>query len=252
MLTAARRERRRHILLVALAVAQALRLKPRGTVAIAQSVQTYQAAAVSLSLQSLAAILAEQAIDQAAETTVAPGSLLTSIPAVTGMLEQAETAAATTRLVQTLVQDAARTARAVDLTTRPAVTGWIRSVQVPCCSRCAVLAGRVYRWSDGFKRHPGCDCLMTPVADAGPDLATDPAELFRQGQIRGLSAGETAAVHAGADLGQVVNVRRRQAGLTVGSSVMVRSGRLTPQGCISLASDRSEALDLLRRYRYIT
>jgi hypothetical protein len=47
-------------------------------------------------------------------------------------------------------------------------------------------------------------------------------------------------------------VRRKAAGLTVGSSVMVRAGRLTPQACLGLASDRTEALDLLRRYGYIT
>lgn len=253
MLTAARREYDQQQRLTALAVAEATRLGARGSVAVARSVQTYQAAAVQLSLEALAATLAEQSISTTAEATVAPYSLLTATQAVATMVGNASSVDAVARLVQTLVTDASRTTRAVDQATRPAVTGYVRSLQVPSCGRCAILAGRVYRYSQGFLRHPRCDCLMTPTNEAnGRHLVTDPTEAFRRGQIRGLSAADVASVNAGADLGKVLNVRRKAAGLTVGSSVISRAGVLTPQGCLTVASDRAQALELLRKFGYIT
>src|SRR5690348_18342012 len=33
----------------------------------------------------------------------------------------------------------------------------------PSCQRCAILAGRWYRWSQGFLRHPRCDCVNLPA-----------------------------------------------------------------------------------------
>jgi hypothetical protein len=111
----------------------------------------------------------------------------------------------------------------------------------------------VYRYSEGFQRHPRCDCLMTPTNQTiGPTLVTDPQEALDKGWVRGLSKADTEALNAGAELGEVVNVHRKAAGLTVGSSVMVRAGRLTPQGCLEFASGRTQALELLRRYGYIT
>lgn len=253
MLAAATREYDRQSRLTALALEQSKRLSTRGSLAVAQSLQQYQAAAVALSLEALGPILDEQGIDPAADARVVPTSLLTGVQATAGMLEQANGDIAFANLVQTLIRDASRTARAIDQATRPAVTGYVRSLRPPSCSRCAVLAGRVYRHSEGFQRHPRCDCLMTPTNQAiGPTLVTDPQEALDKGWIRGLSKGDKEALDGGADLGQIVNVRRKAAGLTVGSSVMVRAGRLTPQGCLMFASDRAQQLELLRRYGYIT
>lgn len=238
--------------LTALAVADAQRVATRGAVAIARSVQTYQAAAVALSLGALSGILGEQGVEPVAEATVVSTSLLTGEQPVSAMLTKADSTVAMVRLVETLVRDAGRTARTVDAITRPAVTGYVRSLRPPSCGRCAVLAGRVYRYSQGFQRHPRCDCLMTPTNDTiGPSLVTRPQEAFDNGWVRGLSRADTEALQAGADLGRVVNVRRKAAGLVTGSSVMERAGRLTPQGCLALASDRAEQLALLRRYGYI-
>lgn len=253
MLSTASLEYDRQQRLTALAVAESQRLATRGSLVVARTVQTYQAAAVALSLRALPGILDEQGIDPAADATVAPTALVTDGRSLAGMLDQAASDAAFTQLVQTLVRDADRTARTVDAATRPAVTGYVRYLRAPSCGRCAVLAGRVYRHSQGFQRHPQCDCGMMPTNQAaGRDLVTNPQAAFRDGQIQGLSKADADAVKAGADLGQVVNVRRKAAGLTVGSSVMVGAGRLTPQACLSFASDRAGALDLLRRYGYIT
>jgi hypothetical protein len=253
VLAAARQEYEHQTRLTALAVNQALRLAPRGSIAVARSVQEYQAAAVTVSMEALGGILSEQGIAQAAEATTVPVALLTGAGDLAGMLDNTTGNLGFVRFVETMVRDASRTARSVDQATRPAVTGYIRSLTPPSCGRCAVLAGRVYRYSQGFQRHPKCDCLMTPTnEDTGKHLVTDPMDLFEKGQIRGLSAGDVEAVKAGADLGQVVNVQRKAAGLTVGSSVVARAGRLTPQGCLTIGSDRAQQLALLRRYGYIT
>lgn len=55
--------------------------------------------------------------------------------------------------LQTLVADAGRQASGVAIAARPRM-GWVRMVNPPCCSRCAILAGRWYGWSAGFQRHP--------------------------------------------------------------------------------------------------
>jgi hypothetical protein len=206
---------------------------------------------VAVALQAAPSILAEQGIDPTAEATVNGAALLTG-GAVAGMVDNSDSATAFDTLVMALIQDAGRTASAVDGITRRAVTGYTRFLSPPSCSRCAILAGRVYRYSTGFQRHPRCDCTMTPTNHSvGPSLTTDPLEAYRAGQVRGLSKGDQAAIDHGADMGQVVNVRRKQAGLIEGSSVMVRAGRPTPQFINRVASDRGDALNMLARYGYI-
>lgn len=252
MLTSALREYDRHQRLVALAVAEAARLGTRGAAAVARTTQTYQAAAVALSLGSTDAILSEQGISTARDATVAPTSLLTGVRPTLGMLAQAASEQAMLRLVETLVTDASRTARSVDQATRPAVTGYVRSLRPPSCGRCAVLAGRVYRYSHGFQRHPRCDCLMMPTDHTvGPQLVTNPSAAFNSGQIHGLSKADAEAVAAGADIGQVVNAQRKASGLTVGSSVMIRAGRLTPAACLARGGTREGVVALLRQFGYI-
>ena len=218
----------------------------------AQIINAYQVASIDLTLGYTPAELKEQGIDAPAVGTVNRGSLLTDGSAIVDRLGQASSSTFDA-LIVSLVQDAGRTAASVDMGRRPAITGHVRSLNPPSCPRCAVLAGRVYRYSDGFARHPGCDCLMTPTTEsAGKDLTLDPTDAIKNGQITGLSSGDRAALDAGADLGQVVNVRRKEAGLTIGSSVVSRAGRLTPQGIQRIASDRAEAVELLRRFGYIT
>lgn len=254
MLTSAREQYRRQQRINALALRQARRSAARGAAAVTAVVLAYQAEAVANSFDSAPEILAEQGILAPVAGTASVSALLTAPDAAAAMLAKAANSDAFDRLVLTLVQDAGRTAAAVDIGRRPAITGHVRSLNLPSCSRCAILAGRVYRYSTGFRRHPNCDCLMTPTTlQAGRDLVLDPTDAIGRGQVLGLSRGDIEALDMGADLGQVVNVRRTQAGLTVGSSVVERGGRATPQG-ILLASDgdRDRAISLLRRHGYIT
>lgn len=253
MLTSASEHYREQQKVAALALREARRRGNSNLMRVAQIIANYQAASAILTLGSTPAELAEQGLDAPPVGRANIGSLLTDGRATVERLAKAASEAAFSTLVVSLVQDAGRTAASVDMGRRPLLTGHVRSLNPPSCSRCAVLAGRVYRYSTGFARHPGCDCLMTPTTvAAGADLITDPTDLIRNGQVTGLSSGDMKALDAGADLGQVVNVRRKEAGLTVGSSVVARVGRLTPQGIQRVATSREEAVELLRRFGYIT
>ena len=93
---------------------------------------------------------------------------------------------------------------------------------------------------------------MVPTTEhLGPDLTTDPMEAFKAGRIHDLSRADTKAINQGADISQLINVRRKQAGLTVGGSVLERGGRMTPAGILRVASDQEDAVRLLRRFGYI-
>lgn len=118
------------------------------------------------------------------------------------------------RIARTQIADAGRVAAGVDVVARPNV-GWVRMVNPPVCSRCLILAGRFYRWSDGFQRHPNCDCVhvATNVSAARREgLVDDPNAYFRalsvEQQDRLLGKAGAQAVRDGADMNQVVNARR--------------------------------------------
>lgn len=179
----------------------------------------------------------------------------------------------------TQVADAGRVGAGVAMTADRAITGYVRVVHLPACARCIVLAGRFYRWSDGFLRHPRCDCTHEPVTTAEHRRAVtvDPAVLFRrlsraeQDRIFGPVAAR--AIRDGADLAQIVNARRGIAaagapGQTVtGTTRRALAGRrlraldgvtrgpvarMTPEAIYAAAGDdRDEALRLLYRYGYL-
>jgi hypothetical protein len=252
MLTSAREQYREQQLINALGVKEARRVASRGPAAVAAALAAYQAESASLTFASTAAILAEQGITAPPASTALLTPILTGSEAIR-LLQKVASAQAFDTLVMALIQDAGRTAATVDLIRRPGVTHYVRSLNLSSCSRCAVLAGRVYRFSTGFQRHPRCDCLMTPTtATSGRDLVLDPTDAIGSGKITGLSRGDVEALDNGADLGRVVNVRSRSAGLRVGSSVYTRGDRLTPQAIAETATSRTQAISMLRANGYIT
>lgn len=195
-------------------------------------------------------MLDEQSIEAAADALLNSAAFVTEVDALLGMIEQVDTDYEFERLVESLVQDAGRAAESVAITARPKVA-WVRHLNLPSCSRCAVLAGRIYRYSEGFQRHPGCDCVMVPTT-VGADIAYDLEDLVRSGQVTGLSKADRRALADGADFNQLVNVRRSAAGLTESGRVLARRGRLTPEGIYRrTGDDREAALDLLRQSGYI-
>lgn len=107
-------------------------------------------------------------------------------------------------VVQTTVADAARDAQQVAVVARPRVQ-WVRVVNAPCCQRCAILSGRVYRWSQGFDRHPRCDCTMLPQTVADPDAGG----LIGPENVTDLTRLQREAIAGGADFNRVVNTYNR-------------------------------------------
>jgi hypothetical protein len=194
--------------------------------------------------------------------------------------------------MQTQLADASRVATNVAVTARPNA-GYVRMLNPPSCSRCAVLAGRWYRWNAAFRRHPGCDCRAVPsLADAASDIMVDPVKYFdslsvaEQNKTFTLAGAE--AIRSGADIGQVVNVRRGATGLdsaagstgslqtqdvygqqlftstegvtkrgVAGKVIRARgrnpatTPRLMPESIMELAESRADALRLLRLNGYV-
>lgn len=179
------------------------------------------------------------------------------------------------QLIASEVADAGRSASQVEFVARPDWTNYVRMLNPPSCDRCAVLAGRIYRDLTAFQRHPGCDCVMVPVADweSAHDngLITSPQDLFDNGQMRGLSEADAQAIRDGADLFKVVNAKRglitpevfgRKTKATSEGTTRraewrkanpTRLVRLRPESIYKIADgDHSEALRLLRLYGYLT
>lgn len=135
-----------------------------------------------------------------------------------GMLELAQ-------LVQYAVADASRASAQIRIGTTQTSVGYTRVVSAGCCARCAVLAGRFYRWNTGFLRHPNCLCLHFPTTAVGAtETATDPYTQFEalspREQDRIYTKSGAEAIRNGADMNQVVNARRG----------MTTSGRFTSEG----------------------
>lgn len=165
--------------------------------------------------------------------------------------------------VQTQVADAGRQANQVAAFTRD--VGYVRVAYPPCCQRCAVLAGKYSRSETAFLRHPRCDCANVPAKGA----TSVPGYVIGPEDVRDLTAAQRRAIADGADMNQVINAhkagarsrngmtttegatRRGTAGKRLGAGRGARARRLTPEGIYNLASDRTEALRLLRQHGYI-
>lgn len=185
------------------------------------------------------------------------------------------------------IADAARQAVGVMTASRRNLKGTVRVLNPPSCQRCAILAGRWYRWSTGFDRHPRCDCVNLPSRSAGwakaEGFITDPMDAYRAGQIRDLTEAQRFAIDNGADIGRVVNATRGMsntatrrpvkrssgtqppapfvapgtpnllAGIRFNQPTAPNLGFLTPEGIYRQAKgDRDEAIRLLRHWGYIT
>jgi hypothetical protein len=118
-------------------------------------------------------------------------------------------------VVGTEISDAGRTAAQVQMTADTRVAGHERVVKVPACDRCIVLAGKFYRYSSAFLRHPRCDCTMLPVTEQQwheENPQNTPGALFdamsEAEQNRRFGTANADAIRLGADISQVVNARQ--------------------------------------------
>jgi hypothetical protein len=172
------------------------------------------------------------------------------------------------RIVATQVADAARISTGVALVNDRAVKGYTRLLTLPSCSRCIILAGRFYRYSTGFARHPLCDCVMVPATETVD--APSPREIYdsltdEQRRKAGWSGHDQRAIEDGADLGHVTNVRRELKSVTVAGRPVKATGvrfrgqrvkvRITPEQIYLEAHrlhwTREQTLQQLRRHGYI-
>lgn len=110
-------------------------------------------------------------------------------------------------IVHTGTTDTARLAVASGMAARRHASGYYRFLRAPSCGRCAVLAGRFYKWNRGFPRHPRCDCGHRPVRDADDSSAYDARKAIDAGEVTGLSKAVVEAVKLGANPAQVVNAQ---------------------------------------------
>ncbi|MEU9333135.1 hypothetical protein AB0D49_08215 [Streptomyces sp. NPDC048290] len=137
--------------------------------------------------------------------------------------------------VSTAIADTARAADQAAMTATPSCVAYVRVVRLPACSRCIVLSGQMYSQSEGFLRHPRCDCQTLPLAEREwPDVPT-PQQLFdrldaRQ-QQRVFTVAGARAIREGGDVGQVVNARRGMSTASVhGREVQATSEGTTRRG----------------------
>ena len=187
---------------------------------------------------------------------------------------------------QTQLADVARVATSLSIAARHDV-GYVRMLNPPSCPKCAVLAGKFYRYNTGFLRHPGCDCRHIPSREnTARDVRTDPREYFDSltapEQDRWFTVKGAQAIRDGADINQVVNARRGLSlaggvaqtrsvygrellttteGVTkrgiAGQAIIARgrnaatTPRLMPEAIYEIAEDQADALRLLQLNGYV-
>ncbi len=238
-------------LLAAEAVQLAAQARPRGIDAVLAVIARYQGMQAFAAEFAVQMMLAEQEVSVQADAMLNALAFTTAPDVATAMIDATETDAEFELLVESLTQDAGRSAESVATAVRPHIVH-VRYLTPPSCSRCVALAGRVYRYSEGFLRHPNCDCVMVPCTVAAPLEPIDPLAMFERGEVSGLSKADAQALRDGADFGQIVNVRRKKAGLRDAGEVLARAGRPTPAGIYRMAGDdRAKAVALLKRYGYV-
>ena len=284
-------ERQRRIAVAALRAVRALFSKNAPLVQVAQTVATYQLASATASAQSVS-LFAESPTPLTVPTAFA-GVSSAGFPIIEPIVatidrfvpapaeavpdnwwaEAQEFMASVEQLIVSEIQDAGRSASQVEFVARPDWTNYVRMLNPPSCTRCAVLAGRIYRDLEEFQRHPLCDCVMVPVTDwqdaHDKGLVSSPQDLFDRGQVTGLSRADTQAIHDGADIVQVVNAHRgmtsadmfgrRVKATTEGTTKRAawrkenptRLVRLRPESIYKFATDREDAIRLLRLYGYL-
>jgi hypothetical protein len=116
------------------------------------------------------------------------------------------------RYAATAVSDTARSADQVAMTADRQCVAYMRVVELPACARCIILAGQTYSYSEGFLRHPQCDCQTLPLREkdwAGVKSAEELVAAMPEAERRRVfTVAGAEAISRGADVGQVVNARR--------------------------------------------
>ncbi|WP_290473927.1 hypothetical protein [Leifsonia sp. 71-9] len=166
------------------------------------------------------------------------------------------------------VRDANRQAVASGYTVRPKVQGWVRMLNPPSCKFCITLAGKFFRWNQGFQSHNRCDCRHIPTNESvSEDLTVDPYKYFHsldektQNQLFGKNDAE--AIRSGGDIYRVVNVRSRGLSDDVLKNTAGRNrgwqarrwdspSKMTIDDIFAVAKNRDDAIRLMETNGFIT
>lgn len=210
-----------------------------------RTLQLGRAATVHAAMPYMSAVLAETGQRGTPAGAIIPAAFLESEPngmrvgttfdaipavakrAVEQGLSTAEALARTGRWTNgvglTMLADTRRDVYQADMVARPRVTGWVRMLNPPSCSRCTILAGKRFLWNQGFQRHPRCDCIHIPASEqVANDITTDPYAYFRslsrEQQDRVFGAVEAQAIRDGGDIYRVVNFGRSGLGTAAGNA----------------------------------
>lgn len=170
-------------------------------------------------------------------------------------------------VVLDVVRDADRQAVGAAMATTPAAQGWVRMLNPPSCKFCITLAGKFFRWNQGFQSHPDCDCRHIPGQEStAAEFRVDPYEYFRglstKEQDRLFGKNDAQAIRDGGDIYRVVNTRSR--GLS--SDALKTSGdrrgwqsrrwdspsKMTIDDVYKSAKSRGDAVRLLEENGFIT
>lgn len=161
----------------------------------------------------------------------------------------------------TLVGDTGRSVVGSDITQRPNASGYVRMLNGPSCPRCVILAGKWFRWNEGFLRHPRCDCRHILAKDEAwakaEGFVTDPYEYFnglsKTEQDRLFGSNDAQALRDGADIYRVTNTRLRGLGKGRQARRYGTPSRMTVDDIYAASgNDRERAVDLLLSEGYIT
>lgn len=275
------------------AIIRAEKAKGKSPAEIAKIVAAFQVLAVREASRALDNMLDEQGIDVAALAIPAPVALVGSTSAgfpLEAPFQAPTSGAAFDMIVASQLQDVARNMIGIGVAVRPHM-GYVRQINAGACSRCAILAGRFYKWSDGFLRHPRCGCKNIPTLQGQSEgLTTTPDEYFHSlptaEQDRIFTKSGAQAIRDGADMGQVVNVYRRSAGMQYAQVSPIKAKvvngktvkyttegttkrgvaakaqkrlrvngpqqmRLMPESIYQVATDQADAVRLLKLYGYV-
>lgn len=276
MLTSAFEHYRNQQQIQARGIAAARAARRRGLVATTTVVAAFQVLAARDALNGVESMIEEQGFEAPPAATVAAAPFAGTASDGRGLgslLGQAKTDYQFGLMVATQLKDVGRMAGATSIATRPAITGYTRMLNPPSCSRCAVLAGKFYKWNAGFQRHPGCDCIHVPARNEAwaksEGYISSPDDYFESlsesEQDRIFTKAGAESVRLGADINQVVNARRGMQTAQIGgrnvlltSEGVTRRGaartnrpRVMPETILSAATDRDDALRLLKLNGFI-
>lgn len=157
----------------------------------------------------------------------------------------------------TMLADTRRDVYQLDMVQRPRVAGYVRMLNPPSCDRCVILAGKRFRWNQGFLRHPRCDCIHIPASESvAGNMTVDPYAYFNglddKDQDRYFGKIQAQAIRDGADIYRVVNFGSTGLGTAAGNARFGTPYKRTLEDIYRRDKDRKFVVSNLQYHGWIT